>query len=275
MELLAPNNSKIFPRASPSTHGTEWQSKILCYVWGNQGKERLTEPRAQVPAPTPLAERRQLLTYPRGSGRLRSCCSDLPQASPLQSNWKHGVTVCLETGEHPSFFWGRGGGGPQGRKAEENEQCCLPREKVLGKMSSIPGDQVGKHYPGRSVSFGKEPGGTGARSKGGGLENTAAILFQASLWGTRGRCCGGREPQQQELKHYLPCNVHTEWKPSLHAARTLLQFGLPRSQRLESTAAPCRAGKKRTRGLFIPNKLNILPRLQEDFIFSALLLSYF
>lgn len=25
-------------------------------------------------------------------------------------------------------------------------------------MSSIPGDQVGKRYPGRSVSFGKEPG---------------------------------------------------------------------------------------------------------------------
>lgn len=54
------------------------------------------------------------------------------------------------------------------------------------KTSSIPGDQVGKHDPGRSVSFGQEPGSTGARSKGGGLENTAAILFQAPLWGTRG-----------------------------------------------------------------------------------------
>lgn len=35
---------------------------------------------------------------------------------------------------------------------------CFPGDKILGKMSSIPGDQVGKCYPGRSVSFGKEPG---------------------------------------------------------------------------------------------------------------------
>lgn len=142
-------------------------------------------------------------------------------------------------------------------------------------MSSIPVDQVGKHYPGRSVSFGQEPGSTGSRSKGGGLENTAAILFQAPLWGTRGRCCQGREPQQQDVKHYLPCHVRTEWKPSPRTARTLLQFGLPWSQRLESAAAPRCAGENRTRGLFIPNKLNVFPRLQKDFIFFCLVIELF
>lgn len=101
-----------------------------------------------------------------------------------------------------------------GRKAKENQQCCIPGKKVLGKMSSIPGDQVWKQYPGRSVSFGQQPGGTRAWSKAHGLENTVAILFQA-FWRYTGAVLQGNEPQQHNVKHYLPCNVCTEWKPPL------------------------------------------------------------
>lgn len=107
------------------------------------------------------------------------------------------------------------------------------------------------------------------------MENTAAILFQAPLQGTRGRGCRGREPQQQDVKHYPPCNVHAEWKPASRAARTLLRSGLPWSQSLERAAAPCRARKNRTRSLFIPNKPNSLPRLQKDLILFCLVIELF
>lgn len=89
---------------------------------------------------------------------------------------------------------------------------------------------------------------TGACSKGGSLENTAAILFQTPLWGTRGRCCWGeREPQQHDGKHNPPCNVHAEWKPS-HTARMPQQSRFPRSQHLQQSwelMLPTRLGKTR------------------------------
>lgn len=77
------------------------------------------------------------------------------------------------------------------------------------------------------------------------------------------------------MKHYPPCNVRTEWKPAPRAARTLLRSGLPRSQRLERAAAPRRAGKNHTTGLFIPNKPNGLPRLQKDLILFCLVSELF
>lgn len=39
----------------------------------------------------------RLLTYPQGLGRLHLCCSGLPQASPLQSKRRDGITINAET----------------------------------------------------------------------------------------------------------------------------------------------------------------------------------
>lgn len=80
-----------------------------------------------------------------------------PKHCPCKAKGEMGSPSMQKQGEHPCF-WGAGRQGAQWRKEEEKKQDCIPGEKVPGKTSSIPGDQVGKCYPGRSVSFGKEPG---------------------------------------------------------------------------------------------------------------------
>lgn len=97
-----------------------------------------------------------LLTHGARAGSVR-VVQVSPKHRPCKASGELGSPSMQKQGEHPCF-WGAGRQGAQLRKAEEKKRDCLPGEKVLGKTSSIPGDQVGKHYPGRSVSFGKEPG---------------------------------------------------------------------------------------------------------------------
>lgn len=159
-------------KQNPVTHGeTEARSSKL-----SQGC------RARCPQPLPKGDDGSSLTHRARAGSVR-VVQVSPEHRPCKAIGNMGSPSAQEQGEHPSFWEG----GRAGRRnAGENEQCRLLREKVLGKMSSIPGDQVGKHYPGISISFGKEPGSTGACSKGGSLENTAPLLFQAPLWGDTG-----------------------------------------------------------------------------------------
>jgi len=128
------------------------------------------------------------LTHGAGAGSVRAVQFS-PQHRPCKAIGNTGSPSARHRGEHPSRGGGRGGG----RKGEENERCCLPREKTLGKMSSIPGDQVGKHYPGGSVSFGKEPGGAGARSKRARLGKHCGYFLPSPALGGHGAGAAGEE----------------------------------------------------------------------------------
>lgn len=80
-----------------------------------------------------------------------------PSIAPAKQKERWDHHHCRNRVNIPAFG-GQEGREHSGERQRKKKRDCIPREKVLGKRSSIPGDQVGKCYPGRSVSFGKEPG---------------------------------------------------------------------------------------------------------------------
>lgn len=168
-----------------------------------------------------------LLTHPRGSGRLRSCCSGLPQASPLKSKWRTWDHHQRRTRVSVPAF---GGQRAQWRKAEErNGTASLGKKSwakgaaflVIGFSNVIQADPfpLGRNRVHRSLFQRRQLG-----------KHCGCFIPSPSSGDTGPVLPGEREPQQHNGKDNPPSNSHTEWKSS-HTAR------MPRQSRLPTLAA--------------------------------------
>lgn len=113
-----------------------------------------------------------------------------PSIAPAKPSEKGRSEAAREHGEQ-----GGGGGGNAREEGRWKSAASHSRgEKSRAKASSIPGDRVWKQYPGRSVSFGQQPGGTGGPVRSARLGKHCGYFVPSPPEGHGARAAGKGAP---------------------------------------------------------------------------------